>query len=1181
MYNPLSSDCFFSTRPDPPSNPVHFPSGPTDAPDIRIECPAPCFLANGLPNCAQQSFTRSVIQKIKQRSDGGLSVYYTWLPEHEYGSIYDFAPQVPRKIILLAPHLQELAFWPQTICPTCSRAGVLRFEQWKPNTHLAFDIDDCFYVLSCSYKCTHCRSTVSATSIVHHLPAPIQVALNRHIFVINKDTIVSAALYHLINLELTAHFNVNQLHGRLMRGYNATFITHQSYHASLTALKTRGQAQYSLSASSRLTESLLTSFDLHCGYNGRYLSCHRISEVYRHDHHRSDEIIRSLMSHIVDDTFKSDAVASVAANIGLRGSDVGSSNNQQPFNTLYVTATSTGLVADYHLLPTQDLTYQMACTFINIGPRLARLSQEWHSTPITWGFDTCCVNKTSFKHFWGLFHLPNPYALMGDGDHYLRRIIEKYGSDAPHRNNFVHNLKLRMFGSPGSALKSGVHIAEKIKTYASEARTFLDQNHPNRVSKEVWLAVNEQCNHFTKGCFVDPPLPFSQDRFGQIGLRRGTFALENIFFHLQKAAFRSFVSLDTALTFLAKFFFQWNLDRIAQYSKTTSFRAFPSSCASIMAISVSSIAQVRSCSLVDACKLSDMPVVAAMFDQSESQQFGSTPLLAEQLKQLSQSFVHPNPTKRIPVPPPIDNSILEFIVEESESATTREHETFSQLSRLFDDVPLEDLLQTSALPIPQDASSPVDSSDQDVSSDDQIFEKNAAQHQKTKRRRRGDLKGTGKHKSKAHKVPPPQVSGINGTLQRTARAESSIIANLPPRALPCLPYGRDFFPIEIHLLRYLAQRIRHVKPASKGRGRNISQQMTPDWQGIHRVYIYFAEWSFSQECTHPWIKRQIRGKTQDILKQRYLLSNLNLEAFPGVPLRSGPPLHPNPDAGLTPHQLLGHFSKLSAHFASLPTPSSASIEEVEVPPSLSPLSSSVDHVISTPISPLPEKKRARFGTQCYDFLKRLDALLPTPTLLGQWQQNFPEEYRTWEAKHLRLPHKRMTSEDSLNHHFRALLRKIRPIRTIFPLPSTSPPPTVPDETDSRSSSPDVLPVSDARFRFYSLPSPTKTHSYMHILQPIPEFLTLAHLEAYYTQQPTSLPSLPMRPPGQRGLTASEKQLLDYIIQAPSWKSVNLRHRWIEAEQLWRVLGSMKNKTSNIPMIYSKTGKQLYELHRQI
>lgn len=181
-------------------------------------------------------------------------------------------------------------------------------------------------------------------------------------------------LYHLTNLELTAHFNVNQLHGRLLRAYHATFITHQAYHNSFLALKKRLASPFSSSSplSSSPNAQLLNSFDLHCGYNGKYITPHRLLAVYAFDHALSDPYIRSLMSNITDDTFKSDAVASIASFIGMRGQEVGSLNNQQPFNTLYVTATSTGLVADYHLLPTQDLINQMACTFVNLGPRLKR-----------------------------------------------------------------------------------------------------------------------------------------------------------------------------------------------------------------------------------------------------------------------------------------------------------------------------------------------------------------------------------------------------------------------------------------------------------------------------------------------------------------------------------------------------------------------------------------------------------------------------------------------------------------------------------------------------------------------------------------------------------------------------------------------------------------------------------------
>ena len=61
----------------------------------------------------------------------------------------------------------------------------------------------------------------------------------------------------------------------------------------------------------------------------------------------------------------------------------------------------------------------------------------------------------------------------------------------------------------------------------------------------------------------------------------------------------------------------------------------------------------------------------------------------------------------------------------------------------------------------------------------------------------------------------------------------------------------------------------------------------PGWKSIHTLFMLFARWSFSTDCTHPWIQRQIRGKTCDTLKQRYELMQFDKDNFSGNPTHSG------------------------------------------------------------------------------------------------------------------------------------------------------------------------------------------------------------------------------------------------------------------------------------------------------
>ena len=347
--------------------------------------------------------------------------------------------------------------------------------------------------------------------------------------------------------------------------------------------------------------------------------------------------------------------------------------------------------------------------------------------------------------------------------------------------------------------------------------------------------------------------------------------------------------------------------------------------------------------------------------------------------------------------------------------------------------------------------------------------------------------------------------------------------------------------------------------------------------------MLFAEWSFSEQCKHPWIRKQIRGKTQDILKQRYTLFELNLEPFPDVPLCSGPPLHADPDAGLTPRQLMTHFSQLSRAFTST-TGNSTPIPPPIPPPMPPPMPPTTPPTIQVTSSPstvlasssIDAKKRQRFGVGCYQFLKNLDPALPCTTLLNEWQSRFPREYHIWEAKAKASALKKKSSDASLSHHFRALLRKIR-LPDLLAIPSIPAQSEVTTSLSDDASSDPSSSTQSPQLVFRSALTATKKISHLYHLQTIPNFLTFDQLESNLLSSPSTLPA---KPPGQKGLTTTESILFEFITNCSTWSSVNPRHRWIEAEQLWNFLGSIKNSTSSIPVIYKRSGKELYEFFRR-
>jgi hypothetical protein len=94
------------------------------------------------------------------------------------------------------------------------------------------------------------------------------------------------------------------------------------------------------------------------------------------------------------------------------------------------------------------------------------------------------------------------------------------------------------------------------------------------------------------------------------------------------------------------------------------------------------------------------------------------------------------------------------------------------------------------------------------------------------------------------------------------------------------------------------------------------------------------------------------------------------------------------------------------------------------------------------------------------------------------------------------------------------------------------------------------------------------------------FLSNASILGFVIKSVGSPSTLPAKPPGQKGLTTTESILFEFITNCSTWSSVNPRHRWMEAEQLWNFLGSIKNSTSSIPVIYKQSGKELYEFFRR-
>ena len=336
-----------------------------------------------------------------------------------------------------------------------------------------------------------------------------------------------------------------------------------------------------------------------------------------------------------------------------------------------------------------------------------------------------------------------------------------------------------------------------------------------------------------------------------------------------------------------------------------------------------------------------MPIVPSMLETPELQEFGCSPSLRAKLDALAATYQHSDPRKRTPPVPPIPPVVMEVFVEAAEASTLRETSLFQSIFQPLVDQLLQNIAvdnqnstdttdtttstnnntdtDSNTNDIENDISDDNSSDTSDDSSDDDDDE---PKHVSKRRRRQTDKGGRKNHKagSVSRKAASRFVSnktapsGFRVAEERRLRAEknsqitTSSSGSIASSLLSgCLPYGRDFLPLEAHLLRYVVPQIRKTRAESKGRGRTKQPGLLIDWDGVHRIYQTFATWSFSEDCTHPYIKRQIRGKTRDILQQRWNIMQQEIEHFPGHISHSGP--EPNPRT-FTPHQLLNHLSNL-------------------------------------------------------------------------------------------------------------------------------------------------------------------------------------------------------------------------------------------------------------------------------